>query len=366
MRRHRLCRCPFVVAWSALGAFVWMTVKLHGKLYESPGLRSNPDDIHRLSLRDHFVNRHHNATTRNQSFAACLLVMDDNHFLIEWLAYHYFALSLSRVIVAVDPRSATSPAAILRRWKGRIQTERWDDADYMTTEELEQAEHHVRKFFKHGIADQPQLVRHRARQRLFYYKCMKRLKAEGRSWVAMFDTDEFLSVNHDTVKKMDLEAFAIDRRGSILSFLQREVQRPGNNLSSACVQIPRIRFGAVESTYQQVKRRVPAAFNASHFQTLRWRKHAAPRNVVHNKISKTIIDLSRVDWGVLAPVDSIHRPIMSLCGHRRLYIQSKDQLFVLYHYLGSLEQVSLLSPFLDRETLQLDLTSCLSDSVLLP
>jgi hypothetical protein len=50
-------------------------------------------------------------------FSACLLVMDDNHYLIEWLAYHYHALNLQNLILVTDPNSQTSPTAILERWK---------------------------------------------------------------------------------------------------------------------------------------------------------------------------------------------------------------------------------------------------------
>ena len=57
--------------------------------------------------------------------AACLLIMDDNHFLIEWLAFHYYVLRLRYLIVAVDARSTTSPDAVLRRWKGRMSVEIW-------------------------------------------------------------------------------------------------------------------------------------------------------------------------------------------------------------------------------------------------
>lgn len=48
---------------------------------------------------------------KSDGTAACLLIMDDNHFLIEWLAFHYYVLRLRYLIVAVDPRSTTTPDA---------------------------------------------------------------------------------------------------------------------------------------------------------------------------------------------------------------------------------------------------------------
>lgn len=64
--------------------------------------------------------QHSNQSPRNINYtdgaAACLLVMDDNHRLIEWLAYHYHTLPLRYLVIAVDPRSQTQPDKILQRW----------------------------------------------------------------------------------------------------------------------------------------------------------------------------------------------------------------------------------------------------------
>jgi hypothetical protein len=49
------------------------------------------------------------SSTDFRYFAACIVTMDDNHFWKEFLAYHYTFLNLYRLIVAVDPRSKTSP-----------------------------------------------------------------------------------------------------------------------------------------------------------------------------------------------------------------------------------------------------------------
>ena len=53
-------------------------------------------------------------------FSACILIMDDNHYLPEWLAYHYTFLPLRRLIVAVDPNSQTSPKPILDQFQDLI------------------------------------------------------------------------------------------------------------------------------------------------------------------------------------------------------------------------------------------------------
>ena len=44
---------------------------------------------------------------KEDSFSACLLWMDDNFRLEEWLAYHYYILKLRYVVINIDPNSKT-------------------------------------------------------------------------------------------------------------------------------------------------------------------------------------------------------------------------------------------------------------------
>ena len=57
--------------------------------------------------------------TDDDYFSACIMYMDDNHRLEEWLAYHYFLLKLRYVVINVDPRSTSNPQAIVDRWTGK-------------------------------------------------------------------------------------------------------------------------------------------------------------------------------------------------------------------------------------------------------
>jgi hypothetical protein len=309
--------------------YLWRSLYLYSRLPES-------------SKDPHFdFVKNRTATADDSTVSACLLVLDDNHLLIEWLAYHYHTLPLRHLIISVDPRSRTSPRSILQRYDHLMDIQEWSDEDFMNKTEKEQAEAHASKYFRLQQNKDAALIQHRARQRLFYFKCMKHFKEQGRDWVVLIDTDEFLHVNYPTVNELQLNAPGIMEPGSVRTFLQHELERPGQNLTTTpCVQIPRIRYGAEESTPHQVARRTPEFLNASLFQTLRWRKHASPYDHTSNKISKTMIDLSRVPWQDLQPVDSVHRPIRSMCGHRRLYIQSHHQVFLINHYLGTLEQYS--------------------------
>ena len=46
-----------------------------------------------------------------------LLLMDDNHRLVEWLPHHFHVSKLRTLIATTDPRSQTSPTAIFNKWR---------------------------------------------------------------------------------------------------------------------------------------------------------------------------------------------------------------------------------------------------------
>jgi len=111
-----------------------------------------------------------------------LLVMDDNQYFVEWLAYHYHVMPLRRLIAAIDPKSITSPIPILNRWKVRIDITVWNDADT----------------FPNGAPRPSHLTgstEYMTRQRAFIGTCLKRLKQEDRGWTLITDTDEYTLLN---------------------------------------------------------------------------------------------------------------------------------------------------------------------------
>jgi hypothetical protein len=215
-----------------------------------------------------------------QSFAGCLLVMDDNHFLPEWLAYHYFVLPLRSLIVAVDPRSKATPTPIFGRWKDSpLNITVWQDVDFMD---------------RRGPSDSVGL--HRTRQSMFYNRCMNEHKrVDGATYTMLIDTDEYLMVNYDTIKSVrsTYSPVPISEPGSVLKTLQHERENyPNENYTaSPCIQVPRIRFGSVESNSSEISASIPRdlqrlKWNASHFDTLRWRTHANGIDHTLNKASK--------------------------------------------------------------------------------
>ena len=73
-------------------------------------------------------------TTPTAHLSICLLVKDDNDILAEWIAYHYHAVKLRHLIIAVDPASQTTPTEILQRFTKYLPdftVDIWSDKDYM-------------------------------------------------------------------------------------------------------------------------------------------------------------------------------------------------------------------------------------------
>ena len=132
------------------------------------------------------------------TFSACLLIRDDNDILNEWIAYHYHVLNMKRLIVAVDPGSETSPAAILDPWRDTMEIDLWNDDDYMPNRFLDTgippAEDikNLTKFKDVSSKEMMEINVHRYRQRVFLTECFKQVKEEKRTWAVHVDTDEYV------------------------------------------------------------------------------------------------------------------------------------------------------------------------------
>jgi hypothetical protein len=292
-----------------------------------------------------------------EGFSACLMIMDDNAHLIEWLAYHYQMLPLRRLIIAVDPRSETSPNEILQRWQTQqdpskhhrmIEITTWSDVDFMPPHNMD-AHKKIPDWQTERITDL-----HRKRQEHFYARCMSRLHYEGKGWTALFDTDEYILANANAQG----EHFIQDRQhpeATILELIHRahkENEWFGKKLDkSPCISMARLRFGVLESeqeapsssnnevVHQHV---VPPGFSGNDFQTLRWRHHGGRGSKKINKIGKAIIDLSRVDSALFLPTTQVmvHLPIKQYCNGDDLWLLNVWSPFIMHHYGGTWEQWS--------------------------
>lgn len=120
-------------------------------------------------------------STSKDSMSACLLVMDDNHRLAEWLTYHYHVLPLRHLVIANDIHSRSTPTELLRLVQQDLpdlQIVQWNDS-------------HFANFQPHGSSAPIVKLRHQylVRQRQFLKACLEYYHNMGdQEWVACFDT----------------------------------------------------------------------------------------------------------------------------------------------------------------------------------
>jgi hypothetical protein len=264
-----------------------------------------------------------------EGLAACLLVMDDNHFLIEWLAYHYFVGPLKSLVIAVDPRSSTNVASIVERYRDTpLNITVWYNNDYYKAFEV----HQVQELMQQGPSDLDVRL-HRKRQRIFFDRCLRHHQHHDWTYTLLSDTDEFLLVNYDTIsaRNITLAPLPISEPGSVWHALQHQANNDTWTTAPApCLQIPRVRFGSVELPRNDdvaVPWEWQILVNVSHLATYRWRTHASDTDYMTNKLSKALVDVSRLDTK-FPPVTSMHRPIKSLCTAEKLLILPSQQVSV--------------------------------------
>jgi hypothetical protein len=292
----------------------------------------------------------------DHNVSACLLVMDDNHLLIEWLAYHYQTLPLRRLILASDPRSRTSPSRIVERWKtlNLMDITEWNDDDYFPRS-------YRRSILRHKVytnATNRLVLLHRFRQKFFYVQCMRQLQNENRTWVALLDTDEFLLPNrnwkfqsllpskHNTRTPRNISTATSTTISKILHRL-----RNYKSLASPCVSLPRLLIGAKEddeppmphNRTSSTQRLAPVLdminINASNLMTHRWKWHGPVNRPLLNKAGKSLMDVSRIPRTMIHLDEvNVHRPIMNICSVDGMWIPNDESPLILYHYVGSYEQ----------------------------
>lgn len=160
------------------------------------------------------------------------------------------------------------------------------------------------------------------------------------------DTDEYVvpSKLFREVEPDYAKIIPISRPGSVLTFLQQAVRKTPTLVNYPCISMLRMFFGAVESTSEEQQKDVPPSYNATMFETLRWRHHSSPRNMTVNGNPKVIIDVSAIPESEFPRdlVFSIHRPIHSYCPRNSdlSYDSFHKQPVSTNHYLGSFERYS--------------------------
>jgi hypothetical protein len=275
--------------------------------------------------------------------------MDDNFQLTEWIAYHYYTMNLRFLVVHPDPRSKTSPSDVLDKWKDRMTIVEWSPASNFSTFSVPT---HANDSLTRKV---DLLVR---RQVHFYQSCALYLRSRNRTWTSFHDSDEYLVVRPlPSLMERRTEPGAvqtiIETHASTGNSASGSGGIPTDNETSEedgrfwhhwfshkpCVTIPRVLFGAVPSTREEVFGEVPSLVDARQFSTLNWRYQATPPGATDG-LAKSIMDVSRIPMNVTVEPwnGSPHRPFDSMCAHA---FPPRDSLpLVLHHYLGSWEAFS--------------------------
>ena len=265
------------------------------------------------------------------SFAVCVMVMDSNHFLIEWMAYHYHVLPMRRIILYVDPNSQTSPLPIIERWEYRMSITAWNASNYLT-------EHVAKRQYGDFVW----------RQRIFLADCLRQFKKEGREWVMITDSDEYVMISdrvrnpQDKLSPMNYVPHANIRipsqkePGSVLKLIQQEgVLLPyteEHTKTVACITMPRRNFGT---------RQAADGINAtilgnpySDFQTFAWHYWGGS-----TKPGKTFNNVRLVDYTQIHNNLRIHKPFPDEVCKGQVFPIEHESIFVANHYPGSLKQI---------------------------
>jgi hypothetical protein len=109
----------------------------------------------------------------DESFLACLLVMDENFRLSEWLNYHYYhVLPLRYLVVAVDRNSRLLPEPIFDQFRQELNMTiiSWKDSAFLGRR------HRQNTNARHA---------HLARQKVFLGKCLEHMVHHNCTWTAL-------------------------------------------------------------------------------------------------------------------------------------------------------------------------------------
>jgi hypothetical protein len=125
--------------------------------------------------------------------------------------------------------------------------------------------------------------------------------------------------------------------------LNQMVEHLSEEVNYPCLSMPRLFFGSIENS-KRPHPELPPGFNATKFETLRWKYHAAFNDTNLNKQPKVIMDVSAIpeDDKMLTEgrVFSIHRPSQTLCRNQGQMDFSRIERFPfsVNHYLGTFER----------------------------
>jgi hypothetical protein len=159
---------------------------------QSRNIHSESSDSHDDELIGHL-----NTIDSSESLSSCLMVMDDNFRLPEWLAYNYYAMNLRNLVILSDPASRESPTYVLDPWREYITVEEWTEEDYFDRA-LRQRTMELKEVKNPSPDDSHNHFLER--QSKFIKSCSVHLQKQNRTWVSFHDIDEYFVINSDIVK----------------------------------------------------------------------------------------------------------------------------------------------------------------------
>jgi hypothetical protein len=268
-----------------------------------------------------------------ETFSACLIFMDDNARLSEWIAYHYHVMPLRYLVFFRDPKGALDPKPILDRWHSLINITYWtDESSFMSNEKLKEMTT-IKPGYSHYIHI----------QREFYRSCFRHLKENNRTWTLVVDTDEFLGIktqilSNDSVKAkpgivMDVLKASHQENQTLIDFgkvargkgrLEEIKRKWGEN----CIGMARLEITSFESKREEVLKHVPSFLDGYRFVTMRFRHLGA------SIIGKSIIDVSKYDVNESTRMNAHH--LIGECNKGHKFGGGGDIMYV-NHYLASWE-----------------------------
>jgi len=317
----------------------------------------------------------------NDSFSACILWMDDNHRLEEWLAYHYYFMKLRYVVINIDPWSKTSPQSIIDRWNDaenkynlNMTIVTMTDSEYVPNFDQKVKKFHYLENIKAKSYIQKKTLYHRYRQSTFYKACSHHLIEHNKSWTSYWDTDEFITFQQGGKKDREFGLYAeestrkMEQPGYILRRLNT-IKKEVNETGVSCVSVNRRRYCSKELNVSKINQMLGARSvipedlvmtgssshsNRSNLLSIN-AKHEDRSNTIrhldtlrYNFLSpgmdgqpKSFIDLSQPQTKSFAGEWLVHKPMQALCndeagrqrGDKAIRLLSEER-FVINHYLG--------------------------------
>ena len=290
-----------------------------------------------------------NNTNPNETFSACLLVMDENFRLREWLSYHYHVLPLRHLVVATDPRSQTSPTSILHQFRNVLHMNivEWTSDEDFGFDPVRLMQETVpkrqRRHQKEPPPPNPRAI-YLGRQRQFLQSCLEYFHQQGHTWTACIDPDEYVTIDPETtnasfsfVGVTGQAHHHLRQPGVVMDYIHK-AKALHTLPKEECIILPRRQVGAIDtdgstnpnllqattsttstSTSRKrakrgkVKKDESSFLDLDRLDTFRWRLYNEEKYGKVNGLGKPLVDVSALGPHLPLQVVNPHRIQRQLC-----------------------------------------------------